>query len=105
MPHRARFSDLNPRIVDAFFEYHKANPHVYDLFKRFASDLYAAGRGHFGSKAIIERIRFETAVRGNDEFKINNNFASCYARLLILDMPIFREFFETRRSAGNEVAA
>lgn len=98
---RAVFGDIIPKIADAFVDYHKANPGIYDQFKRFAFELRRAGRDHFGAKAILERIRYETAITGSGEFKINNNFASCYARLLILDHPEFSEFFETRRTPGT----
>ena len=99
------FGDIKPDIVERFIEYHKANPAVYDEFRKFAFHLRDAGRSHFGAKAIIERIRYETAIRGNDDFKINNSFASCYARLMIFDCPGFDGFFETRRTSGSVEAA
>lgn len=89
-------SDVSPRIVERFVDYHRENPAVYDQFKRFAFQLKEAGRDHFGAKAIAERIRFETAVRGNDDFKLNNNFVSCMVRILCWEHPEFCGFFETR---------
>lgn len=102
LPHRGRFSDLDPAIVEKFIAFDKANPRVYELFKRFAWELKSAGRNRFGAKAIVERIRWHYAVETiADDFTINNNFTSCYARLLILDEPAFRDFFETRRTPGT----
>lgn len=95
---RLIFGDLKPEIVTAFIDYHKQNPEVYEQFKRFAFEVRAAGRSYFGSKAIMERVRYESMVRGNGDFKVNNNFSSCYARLLAFDHPTFNDFFEFRHS-------
>jgi len=90
--------DLKPNIVEKFFEYHKQNPEVYEMFKRFAYEARKRWR-HFGAKAIFERLRWETNVSSTGDFKLNNNFPSAYSRLLILEDPSFRGFFELRR--GN----
>lgn len=98
----AIFSDLNPRIVRDFEIFHAENPKVFDLFKSFAIQAKAAGRGRFGARAILERIRWHTAIETSDpEFKINNNFHPCYARLLVVDDPSFAGFFETRHTPGT----
>ena len=89
-------SDVAPNVVDAFVDYHRENPHIYEAFKRYSQDLKDAGRSHFGAKAIMERIRFDTALAGNDEFKINNSMASSYVRLICWEHPEFVGFFETR---------
>lgn len=96
---RLIFGDLKPDIVVAFLEYHEQNPTVYEQFKKFAYEVKGSGRDHFGSKAIMERVRFESIVRGVGDFKVNNNFSSCYARLLAFDDPSFNDFFEFRHSA------
>lgn len=74
---------------DKFNEFHRLNPGVYDLFKRFAFQLINAGCRRLGSKQIIERIRFETAIRtrGDSEFKINNNHTCYYSRLFCKEYP------------------
>jgi len=81
-----------------FEEYHAANPHVFDSFRKAAYKLKAAGREHFGAKCIMEYIRFQTAVSGADfdGFKINNNFTSRYVRLLEHEDPEFIGFFQKR---------
>ena len=99
---RAVFSDISPKVVDQFLTFHKENPEIYALFKRFAFEARAAGRKRFGAAAICERIRWHVAVeRKNDDFKVNNNFRSCLARLMIFDHPEFADFFETRRTPGT----
>jgi hypothetical protein len=96
------FEDLQPHIIAKFKRFHSENPHIYALFKRFCLDLKQAGQTQYGSKAVMERIRWHVLVetRGED-FKINNNYTRCYTRLLILDEPEFSDFFQTRKSPGT----
>lgn len=81
---------------EQFQKYHQENPQVYDAFCRIAQGLWSSGHRHYGAKAIMEYIRMETAVRGNDGIKINNNYTRWYARLLIQQCPDFRDFFRLR---------
>ena len=78
--------------------WHKKNPHVYELFKKFT--LIAIDRGHKQMIAwlIVNRIRCETSVEtsGND-FKISNDFIAYYARLFMHDYPQYEGFFRTKR--------
>jgi hypothetical protein len=96
------FSDLAPHIVRAFWKYHEENPHIFVLFRRFALEARAAKKNHFSVYAITERIRWYLSVETQgDEFKINNNYRSCYARLLITSDPIFDGFFSLRSTPGT----
>lgn len=91
------FADDAPTIQAAFERFHAAHPDVFELFERYADQLLQAGRGHYGAKAIIERIRFDFATSSaEEEFKTNNSFTSRYVRLLIQKRPEFADFFEVR---------
>lgn len=94
---RVCLSDLRQDFVQAFWVFHEANPHVWELFKRYAFEVKRTGRPRYSVQAIFERIRWHVAIetRG-DDFKINNNYRACYARLLILEHPEFAGFFVTR---------
>jgi hypothetical protein len=81
---------------EAFIAYHHANPEVYAAFKQIAERLYRRGVQHYGAKAIMEVVRYRTIVRGDDGFKVNNNYTSRYARLLMAEDPRFAQFFELR---------
>jgi hypothetical protein len=85
-------------IEERFRAFHAARPDVYALFKRFAFELRRAGRGRYGAKSIMERIRWHLATSGPDAegFKLNNIMTSRYVRLLIREHPEFDGFFETR---------
>jgi hypothetical protein len=98
----AAFSDIQPHIVQQFWDFHKSNPKVFELFREYCHQLRAAGRNQYGAKAVMERIRWhlEVETRG-DDFKINNNYSSCYARLLLTQEPAFRSFFHVRSRGSN----
>jgi len=71
-----------------FKNYHAENPHVYDLFKRFAFEAIKAGHRVLSAQFIFERIRWETNIVTNGErWKVNNNYRPHYARLFMHDHP------------------
>jgi hypothetical protein len=91
------FSEIRQHILRQFIKYHQENPHIYDLFKKFASEARASGRQRFGVGMISERVRWyvDIETRG-DAFKINNNYRSCYVRMMILEDPGYETFFKRR---------
>lgn len=83
-------------VRDRFWEYHNANPQIYDAFESKA--LIAAKRKlNFGAKAIFEVLRWETAVSGTGKFKLCNDFTPYYARLFEHYHPIHKGFFRKKR--------
>ena len=81
-----------------WWEWHKKNPHVYELFKRFT--LIAINKGHKKCSAwlIVNRIRWETSIETTgDDFKISNDFIAYYARLFMHDYPQYEGFFRIKR--------
>ncbi len=95
------FEDVRRSVVVRFEKFHAENPHIFELVVKFAKQLKARGRTRYGMKSIAERVRWEMAVETDgDDFKINNNYMSCYARLLILKYPEFRSMFKTRKTPG-----
>lgn len=94
------FKDLKPSKVEEFFRFHSENPHVFELIEKFSSTLIDSGRARYGMRAVIERVRWHVNVETvGDEFKINNNHAAGYARLLIIKRPEFATFFSLRRAS------
>lgn len=66
---------------DKFEIYDRQNPHVYEMFDRFAREALDAGRKVLSAYLIFERIRWETQiVTQGDPFKVNNNYRPYYAR-------------------------
>lgn len=96
--------------LEAWADFHVANPSVYKLFRQFAGAAIER-RVRFGARMIGERIRWYSAVevapRNPKGFKVNNNHWPFYARLLMLDAPdVYDGFFERRDrdEAGNDEA-
>lgn len=97
LPPQDIYEGIASHIVDAFTKFHRENPGVYSLFTKYANQLMSHGVCHYGSKAILERIRWHYEIdEKSKDFKLNNNFASCYSRLLMHQDPSFRTFFSTR---------
>jgi len=95
------FDGLDTVTETEFHKYHETNPQVYEYFKRFAFEKIARGSKHIGSKAIFERIRWESPMIASGEFKINNNFTAFYSRLFMQDFPQHKGIFETRRAKAD----
>jgi hypothetical protein len=85
-------------LDQAFQEYNEAHPEVYKTFEQMALALINKGVKHYGSKAIIEAIRYHTSVTEGREFKINNNITPLFARVFENNNPQHKGFFEKRAS-------
>jgi len=85
-------------IDDRFRVFHANNPHVYALVRRFAFEAKQSGRAWYSMDAIFHRVRWHLDVetRSADPFKMNNDFTSRYARLLMTAEPELHDFFELR---------
>lgn len=89
----------------AFEAFHRDNPYVYELFKRFAGQAIASNRAHFGVSAVWERLRWETQIVtfNDDDLKLNNNHRAYYARMFMRDFPESDGFFRTRVTRGEAI--
>lgn len=86
-------------IQERFEAWIERHPDVYEEFKRISRALLVRKKRRYGSKAIVEVLRFERIMSGRDEqepFKLNNNYTSRLARKLMDEDPRFVGFFETR---------
>lgn len=80
-----------------WWRWHKENPHVYELFERFAFQAIAKGHKRLSAWLIVNRIRWETTVETKGEdFKISNDFIAYYARLFHALHPEHAGFFRTK---------
>ena len=88
-------------------EFHRKHPRVWELFDRFTRDRIGYGYQHYSAKAIWERIRWETdqAKTEGDEFKLNNNYPSFYARAWMGKNPEYQGFFRTRTQISKAADA
>lgn len=84
-------------IQERFERFHDANPWVYDALVLLARELKRRGRSRFGIKLLFERIRYESMLQTHgDEFKLNNNYHSRYARLIAEQEEDLADVFQLR---------
>lgn len=85
-------------ISEQFAAFHAANPQVYVALRRLALGLRDRGFVSYGIAGLFEQLRWTYALQtGGDAYKLNNNYRSHYARLLMDNEPGLVGFFETRR--------
>jgi hypothetical protein len=78
--------------------FHRENRHVFELFRRFATEALESGR-KVGARMITERLRWHSAIETNaKDFKINDHHSPYYARLLTGLDPRFEGFFTFKDS-------
>lgn len=94
-------------IQEKFLAFHQNNPEVFQLILKEARRALQAKKQKFGVKAIIEYIRWNKFIETHDapmfdakgekrQLKLNNVYASRYARMLIEKYPEFEGKIETR---------
>ena len=86
-----------------FRVYHESNPRVYKMFKRFTFEAMNKGHKHLSAEMIINRIRWETKIITNEDFKINNDYKPFYSRLFIVEHPQHKDFFRLRQSVADNL--
>ena len=101
---QSRFTfTIDPVTQSAFDRYHRENPQVYAKLRQYALEAKAAGRTHVGIKMLYERVRWFSTVESKAEpFKLNNNWHSFYARLLMAQEPELAGLFELRKAKADE---
>lgn len=77
-------------------------PDIYELLVELTRDVKRRGKTTYSMKAIFERARWHFEIeRGEDDFKLNNNYTALYAREIMQREPDLSGFFETRRRKAN----
>ena len=81
-----------------FWEFHTQNPEVFRKLRELALQMRRRGLEQYSIKSLFEVLRWHHALETNDPsgFKLNNNYTSFYARLLMEQEPDLKDFFELR---------
>lgn len=90
-------------IDEAYEEFHRNNPRVFDELVKLAREAQAAGAKHYGIAALFEVVRWHRLKAGqitpdDDGFKLNNSLRAVYARRIMAECSDLAGFFKTRRS-------
>jgi hypothetical protein len=89
-------------------QWSKKHPQVTKLFIQFTNEIIDRGFKHYSSKAIFERIRWETDqadVDGNSTFKLSNNHTAWFARKFMERFPEHEGFFRTHYRPSSDKLA
>ena len=87
-------------IQEAFEAFHVKHPEVYTGLVRLARQGIAANRSRLGIGQLFEVLRWSWRIAGlpdeDEAWKLNNNYRSRYARLIMEQEPDLDDIFETR---------
>jgi len=85
-------------LTQRFNQYHRDNPQVYELFKKFTFMAIRRGHNRLSAWMIANRIRWETSIEtfSVDEYKISNDYIALYARMFMSDHPEYNGFFRIK---------
>lgn len=86
-----------------FKKFHQDNPTVYQELRVLALSMRMKGRDKYGIGSLFEVLRWQRAMQTTgSEFKLNNNYRSFYARMLMERNMNLKEFFFLRDSRADE---
>ncbi len=86
-------------VEQNFKDYHRANPHVYDWFDRYARIAIGAGKRHGSAWHIVNGLRWEAYLKADDpstEFTICNDYIGLFARWWMERNIQHIDFFSTK---------
>lgn len=86
-------------ITAAFEAFHAAHPEVFAQLRSMAVALVEGGWRHLGISMLWETLRYRTMLGSSPDdepFRLNNNYRSRYARLLMESDDRLADVFETR---------
>lgn len=93
-------------IGDRFESFHRLNPWVYQALEELTRDEFARGNRRIGIAMLFEVLRWHYGRRTvGDAFRLNNDYRSRYARLLMQNHPEWDQVFATRALAVADSAA
>lgn len=82
-----------------FREFHEKNPQVYQQLVKHARTAKARGKPKISIELLVNVVRWYTFLHTDDpnsEFKINNNYKSRYARMIMEQEPDLSSIFNLR---------
>lgn len=102
---RGFWDDDSDESIDARFrKFHAAHPEVYEHLRDLCFQWRESTGSPWSIKGAFEVLRWERHIKGlpdpEEDFKLNNNYHSRYARLLMESEPALDGLFELRRLAS-----
>jgi hypothetical protein len=93
-------------IEKAFALWHRDHPAVYAALEAAALSQQRDGAHRLGIAKLVEDIRYNPGIRPRDgeAFRLNNNYRSLYARLLVHRHPSLAPLFVLRERTEKGAA-
>lgn len=89
---------MSHTLDDRFQQFHKDNPHVYDKLVSMTRQLKEKGHKKVGMQMLFEVLRWNSMMRTvSHDYKLNNDYCSRYARLIMDQEQDLEGIFELRR--------
>lgn len=87
-----------PGVLQQQFErFHEANPKVYEVLHKLAAE-WLENHSKVGVGMLWEVMRWQLGVQtSGDVYRLNNDYRSRYARLLLAEHPEWTGRIETRQ--------
>jgi hypothetical protein len=84
---------------EKFEEFHTKNPHVYDMVVKLAREVKNKGHNRIAIELLWNQLRWQHLMTNdpNTPFKLNQNYKSRYARLIMAQESDLEGVFEIRR--------
>lgn len=90
-------------IDEKFAQFHAENPHIYRALCALARGALARGKRRIGIGALWERMRWDMWLDSTEaDPKLNNDYRSRYARLMMASEPDLAGVFEIRALRSSE---
>lgn len=95
----SQHTDADKNLAFQFERFHRAHPEVYKVLVHLARTATSNGIKRLGIAMLWERLRWEFTVgeQSGADYKLNNNWRSFYARLIMEQEADLAGIFETRR--------
>lgn len=92
-----QLSLLETKAQLRFEEYHRENPQILKALIRLTDQAVARGHNRISIELIYNVLRWETMISTiGDEYKLNNNYKSRYARMIEEVRPDLKGIFNMR---------
>lgn len=99
VPIQPLVAGIGATIDERFHDFHRRNAWVYTALETMTAELVASGQRRGGMKMLVEVLRwryFRQTFDTSSPFRLNNDYTSRYARLLLAAHPEWDRVFETR---------
>lgn len=83
-------------LATRFLYHYRTNPEVYRLFEKFTLQMIQRQPVRGSAWMVANRVRWETTMSHDEEYKVTNDYIAMYARLFMARHPQYDGYFVTK---------